>query len=525
MQIADLYIRVSTDEQADKGYSQRDQEDRLRTYCERNGLAVGRVMFEDHSAKSFIRPEWKHYLSYLKSKKNRPAQLLFTKWDRFSRNAADAYQMLNILSEYGIVPCAIEQPVDLSVPEYKIMLAIFLAAPEVENDRRALNVIQGMRRAKKEGRVMGNAPFGYENKITQKGMKYIDRKEPEASIMIMAFNEIAKGVFCPDQVRKELARKGYKVPSRNAFYNGIRNPVYCGLVRVEKYKEEEAHFVKGQHEPLISEELFDEVQRIVEGRSRRPLPQTKILSDVHLPLRGFLICPKCGSNLTGSASKGRNNHYYYYHCQPQCGFRKPAQLANDIFEKSILKKMELNPVYVPLLKKLIEENHRQFINFPVFDREAIQDELKNLKLKVSSAREKLFANVIDDDDYVEIKNSCKERIEELEAQLQHADPKVIQSGVDKKLSKAVDLIANLWKLYELGGIEIKRKIVGSIFPEKLEFDGKHYRTGCMNVVADRIYQITNGLSVKKKRLSEDIPNLACHVPRVGIEPTHRSTRV
>lgn len=42
-----------------------------------------------------------------------------------------------------------------------MMLAIYLAAPEVENDRRALNTFYGMRRARKEGRLMARAPFGY----------------------------------------------------------------------------------------------------------------------------------------------------------------------------------------------------------------------------------------------------------------------------------------------------------------------------------------------------------------------------
>ena len=49
MKIADLYIRVSTDEQADKGYSQRSQEEFLRKYCEINGMSIRKVIFEDHS--------------------------------------------------------------------------------------------------------------------------------------------------------------------------------------------------------------------------------------------------------------------------------------------------------------------------------------------------------------------------------------------------------------------------------------------------------------------------------------------
>ncbi|NGM89736.1 recombinase family protein, partial [Parapusillimonas sp. SGNA-6] len=152
MKLADLYIRVSTDEQADKGYSQRDQEERLRKYCEINSIQVRKVVFEDHSAKTFNRPEWQKLLSEYKKRKVKTDLVLFTKWDRFSRNAGDAYQMISTLRQYGIEPQAVEQPLDMSIPENKMMMAFYLAAPEVENDRRALNTFYGMRRAKKEGR-------------------------------------------------------------------------------------------------------------------------------------------------------------------------------------------------------------------------------------------------------------------------------------------------------------------------------------------------------------------------------------
>lgn len=52
MRTAILYIRVSTDEQADKGYSQRGQEETLKKYCEINFIKVRDVIFEDHSAKT-----------------------------------------------------------------------------------------------------------------------------------------------------------------------------------------------------------------------------------------------------------------------------------------------------------------------------------------------------------------------------------------------------------------------------------------------------------------------------------------
>src|SRR3569833_863615 len=203
MKIADLYIRVSTDEQADKGYSQRDQEERLSRYCDQNFIKIRKVILEDYSAKTFNRPAGTALLKDLQKTKGRLSDLvLFTKWDRFSRNAGDAYQMIRILKELSIEPQAIEQPLDSSVPESKIMLAIYVSTPEVENDRRALIVLHGMRRARKEGRWMASAPVGYKNTTTDEGKKIKVPKEPDASILKFSFEKIATGQFTTEQIWK-----------------------------------------------------------------------------------------------------------------------------------------------------------------------------------------------------------------------------------------------------------------------------------------------------------------------------------
>ena len=267
MRIADLYIRVSTDEQADRGYSQRDQDERLHKYCEINSIQVRKVVYEDHSAKTFTRPAWTKLLVDLRKHRGHSDLILFTKWNRFSRNAGDAYQMISTLRRLGVEPQAVEQPLDLSIPENKMMLAFYLAAPEVENDRRALNTFHGMRRAKKEGRWMGTAPIGYINRITESGKKYIAPKDIQGDIMRWAFNELANGKFNTEQIWK-MAMKNGLVCSKANFWVAIRNPVYCGRIFIPKFKDEESFIVQGQHEPLISEALFYAVQDVLDGRKR-----------------------------------------------------------------------------------------------------------------------------------------------------------------------------------------------------------------------------------------------------------------
>ncbi|MBC7934253.1 MAG: recombinase family protein [Rhizobacter sp.] len=64
-QVTYLYIRVSTDEQADKGYSQINQDEMLRKFCSINNIDVRKAIFEDHSAKTFNRPRWKEKFDQL----------------------------------------------------------------------------------------------------------------------------------------------------------------------------------------------------------------------------------------------------------------------------------------------------------------------------------------------------------------------------------------------------------------------------------------------------------------------------
>lgn len=97
MKSAYLYIRVSTDEQKLKGYSLPEQEDRLLNYCDSNNIEVKNIFREDFSAKDFNRPEWKKLLTTIrKSRSKERDNILFIKWDRFSRNIEYAYEMIGI---------------------------------------------------------------------------------------------------------------------------------------------------------------------------------------------------------------------------------------------------------------------------------------------------------------------------------------------------------------------------------------------------------------------------------------------
>ena len=518
MKIADLYVRVSTDEQADKGYSQRGQEELLRRYCEMKGISIRHVIYEDHSAKTFNRPEWKKYLIELRRHKGKTDYVLFLKWDRFSRNAGDAYQMINVLRKLGVEPQAIEQPLDLSIPENKIMLAFYLAAPEVENDRRALNVIHGMRRARKEGRYMGLAPIGYANKTDDTGRKYIAPKEPQASIIKWAFEQIAQGVYNTEQVLKMAKEKGF-TGTKSLFWFAIRNPVYCGKIFIEKYKEEEAQIVKGLHEPIITEALYYQVQDVLDGRKRTPY-RPKIYTNEDLPLRGFLICPGCGKLLTGSKSKGHTKYYTYYHCTAGCTCRFNASTVNERF-LSRLKKMIPRPEIEEVCKITLTESWHHHVGVKD-EREQIVDEIREIEKRLSRARELLVSGELDGIDFREMKSGYNARLEKLQAKLAACNNDQLDfSGL---LDAGLKTLFRAGNIYENGTIEKKREIISSFYPEKLTFNGDDFRTTRVNEAARLVYSLGEGFGGNEKGQSGLISTLSSQVGKTGFEPATPTSR-
>jgi site-specific DNA recombinase len=509
--IADLYVRVSTDEQADKGYSQRNQEEVLKKYCMINDIMVRDVIYEDHSAKTFNRPKWKTLLVNLRKHKNKTDLVLFTKWDRFSRNAGDAYQMISLLRKLGVEPQAIEQPLDLAIPENKMMLAFYLAAPEVENDRRALNVFHGMRRAKKEGRYMSQAPIGYVNRSKEDGSKYIAIKEPEASVMRWAFNEIAKGIFSTEDIHRMARKKGIKT-GKHSFWLAVRNPLYCGKIVVPQYKDEESYYAQGQHEPIISEDLFYKVQDVVNGRRKAIRPKVETI--IELPLRGFLICPVCSRILTGSKSKGRNRYYAYYHCSKGCNYRFGAESVNELFVKE-LQQYVPRKEYKKIYTTLIVEAYKEQTKDKQLEKARLINQINDYENRLSKARDMLMTNQIDAIDYKDIKSDYGSKLMQLQARF--AGLNTDNDNIETLLNSGIENLYRLHSVYQYTEFVACRDLIGSIYPENLIYDGTGFRTKRVNEAVQLIYLINRQLDSNKKETNQNISVLSLMVGDEGFE--------
>lgn len=506
-----IYIRVSTDEQADKGFSLQHQEERLRQYCALQNIQVVGFFREDYSAKTFERPEFQRLLNVIKKEKKLANLLLFLKWDRFSRNAGDAYGMINTLNKLGVEPQAIEQPLDLNIPENKIMLAFYLAAPEVENDRRALNTVAGMRRAKKEGRWVGSAPIGYKNARDERNNPIVIQSD-KAPIVKWIFEELSKGVSSAEVVRLEAMKKGLGC-ARGNYYVLIKNPFYCGKVLIPAYKDEPEIVVKGIHEPIISEDLFEEVQAVMAGRKRNW--PTKQNAREEFPLRGHLICSRCGAKLTASSSKGNGGKYCYYHCTPKCGERFKAEEANLLFAKT-LEDIKLNSVALDAIEHFAASLYQNGGQSSEQEIQKLKAEIRKNKDRLDNAQQLLLDGTLDPADYKAIKNRYEPLIIQLESRMRSLSQD--NADLDDMIAFGRKFFTKMDKLYLDGTLTLRQQLIGSMFPEKLIFEKNTYRTTTPNPLLPLICRPSKGFRGKTNKKSPQYVDLSTKAPPSGLEP-------
>jgi site-specific DNA recombinase len=467
-----IYTRVSTDEQ-NNGYSPSDQKDKLHKYCENNNIEIVGFYHDDESGKTFNRPEWLKILQFIKKNRGYVDNILFLKWDRFSRNVAEAYITIRDLKKMGVEPQSIEQPLDFEIPESKIMLAIYLAAPEVDNDRRALNIFHGIRRGKKEGRWLGARLRGYQNTrdvnnrpiMTPEGGK-------QEELVKRAFKEFASGLYNIEELRLKLYKEGLKC-NRNSFWMLLRNKGYIGKVLVPAFKEEPEHWVDGVHDAIIDNDTFFTVQDIIDGRKKKMPNKYQTVRD-EFPLRGFLTCAQCGRTLTASSSKGKmGTLFYYYHCNKGCKERYKASNVNEKFE-DMLSKINSNSQSLNLFAQILKNGFKSKNSSVKTELEKLQKEIGKQKQRLKNAKDMVLDGEITSNDYKEMKYD----IEELLLKLSSDESKLI-SAIDNNgnlVDDGIEIIRTAEKYYHSKDTVAKQRIVSSIYPNKLVFEKTGYRT-------------------------------------------------
>lgn len=275
--IAAIYIRVSTEFQAEEGYSIDAQKEQLSAYCISKGIKNYAFYIDGGwSGSNIDRPEMQKLIKDIKEDKI--SHVIVYKLDRLSRSQKDTlYLIEDVFNPHGVDFVSLNESMDTSTPMGRLMLGILSAFAQLERENIRLRTRMGMKERVKSGLWMGGGriPFGYDydkekgilipnkdaEKVRQIYKLYIDGKSPQdiANLLGLKYDKLA-----------------IQILTRKSNYGIIE---YNG----EEYQ--------GKHEPIISKETYDIAMKCMLDRSRVRANTSEYL------LTGLMYCGKCGAKM------------------------------------------------------------------------------------------------------------------------------------------------------------------------------------------------------------------------------------
>jgi site-specific DNA recombinase len=238
---AAIYVRVSTQDQAQHGFSLDAQQDSLKNYASALGYEIFKIYRDEgKSAKDLKRPEMQQMLQ--DAENNKFSAIFIYKLDRFSRSLKDLILTIDHLKEIGVDFVSLQDKIETTSASGKLMFHIISAFAEFERNIIGDRTKFGMERKAKEGGFITKAPKGYV--LLNKQLIPSDKsKEIEEIFQEFTNNEIS------------LTQLGKKYNMTTAGIKKLlQNKTYIGKV---KFGEQETD---GQHTALLSKQLFEQVQ-------------------------------------------------------------------------------------------------------------------------------------------------------------------------------------------------------------------------------------------------------------------------
>ena len=330
------YVRVSSDRQAEEGYSIEEQIDRLTAYCHAMGWHVVKFYTDaGYSGGNMNRPALTDLIEAAQSRLI--DAVVVYKLDRLSRSQRDTLTIIEGFLEHGVDFVSMTENFDTSTPFGKATIGILSVFAQLEREQIKERCSLGRAGRAKEGKYRGGGyvPIGYDYKD---GSLIVN---PSEAMQIRELHELYQKGESFRAIARIFTEKGYthKYGTWEVYRVSrvLRNPLYCG------YITHKGETFKGEHEPIISEETFQRSMDIHKGRHTAISP--------HLGrsmLGGLLFCGRCGARYGISRNGGHNSKYQYYCCHSRRKISrhmvKDPNCQNKNWRKDELESLVLNEI-------------------------------------------------------------------------------------------------------------------------------------------------------------------------------------
>lgn len=329
MRRAALYIRVSTLEQAQEGYSVGEQRERLIAYCKAQDWLIADIYVDGgYTGSNLNRPG----IQKLMSETEKFDVVLVYKLDRLSRSQRDTlYLIEEIFRPNKVDFVSMQESFDTSSPFGKAMIGLLAVFAQLEREQIKERTWMGRVARAKTGlhHGGGNIPIGYDY---EDGKLIVNPYEAEQVRKIYEWYLSGSSLKA---ITDKLQDAGYtnKYSSYNSWSsvrNILENETYIGRLHFGDVVVDHAH------EAIITEEQFNAAQ-ILRGKRREQFGSHAFQSK-HV-LTGLLFCGHCG----GRYYLRNTGKYSYYAC-----YSRTKQMKNMIkdpnCQNKIWRAQDLEPI-------------------------------------------------------------------------------------------------------------------------------------------------------------------------------------
>ncbi len=310
-----LYARKSSESDERQALSIESQVKEMLQIAEREGLEIVDIRREAHSAKdSGQRPVYKEILEDIR--RGRFNGILVWHPDRLSRNAGDLGSLVDLMDQKQLLEIRTYGQKFTDSPSEKFLLMILCSQAKLENDNRGVNVKRGLRTRCEMGLWPAPAPVGYLNEKTADRRGYVQVDKERAPIIKQIFEKVAYEKWTGRKIFNWLKFDvnfktiyGNKGLTLSNIYLILQNNFYYGTF---EYPRKSGNWYTGKHTPLITKELFDQVQEQVQGHVHR-------VESKEFAFTKLITCGICGSGITADEKfkkqkNGDIHRYVYYGC-------------------------------------------------------------------------------------------------------------------------------------------------------------------------------------------------------------------
>lgn len=400
-----IYTRKSTNEGLDQDFTSLDnQRESAESYInsqKSEGWIILPDRYDDggYTGANTDRPALQKLIADIKEGKINC--VVVYKVDRLSRSLLDFVQLLELFEKHNVVFISVTQAFNTNSSMGRLTLNILLSFAQFEREIISERVKDKMGAARKKGKWLGGRPIlGYEldkvNRkliINAKGAKIV-REVFDLYLKEKSYLSVAKILNEKAYLTKQYTSKSGKTCGGIKFKNTniqliLKNVLYIGKV---KYNGE---LYKGEHEAIISEDVFDKVQEIIaNNRVRRDNSKNTRNTGI---LNNILRCKACDSVMfhTYSSKKGQRKYRYYICLNAQKrGYSScPTRSVNALnIENSVISSLIKIANDSELRKEaLTDVNKRARAEIDAFEKErkALCKDARNLHNKIDNLKESL----------------------------------------------------------------------------------------------------------------------------------------